>query len=254
MSSVNEEESRGAGAETRPGPAFELTDELRGKLGSVGTATLSAQLRTRGLNATTIDGVHPLVPGSRLLGRARTLRFVPFREDLSERHGNGYNAQKRAFDGLEPGDVLVVEARGELGTGTIGDILALRAVARGAAGFVSDGGVRDSRAVAATGLPVWAAGVHPAVLGRRHVPWDADLTIACGGCAVQPGDVIVGDDDGVVVIPAEIAEAVAGGAVQQEDEEAFIAEQVATGHAIDGLYPLQGEWRARYDTARGRSN
>ena len=229
---------------------FELTDALKAKIGSVGTATLSAQLRKRGLNAVSIDGVHPLVPGTRLVGRARTLRFIPAREDLSAAHGNGYTAQKRGFDALNPGDVLVVEARGERGTGTIGDILALRAVERGAAGFVSDGGVRDSRAVAETGLPVFAASAHPALLGRRHVPWDLDLTITCGGCAVQPGDVIVGDDDGVIVIPPPLVGAVVDGAIAQEDEERYIAEQVKAGHPVKGLYPLTGEWRAKYEAQR----
>jgi 5-oxopent-3-ene-1,2,5-tricarboxylate decarboxylase/2-hydroxyhepta-2,4-diene-1,7-dioate isomerase len=230
--------------------AFELTDALKSKINSVGTATLSAQLRKKGLNGVTIDGVHPLVRGARLVGRARTLRFIPLREDLNAQFGNGYTAQKRSFDTLNAGDVLVVEARGELGTGTIGDILALRAVQRGAAGFVSDGGVRDSVAVAETGLPVFAATVHPAVLGRRHVPWDLDLTVSCGGAAVQPGDVIVGDDDGVVVIPPGLVEEVVEGAIRQEDEERYITDQVKAGAAINGLYPLTGPWRERYEAQR----
>ena len=233
--------------------AFEVTDELRDKINSVGTATLSAQLRKKGFNAVSIDGAHPITPGTRLVGRARTMRFVPFREDLSQRHGGGYNAQKRGVDSLNPGDVLVVEARGEHGTGTIGDILALRAVQRGAVGFVSDGGVRDARGVAETGLPVFAATAHPAVLGRRHVPWDVDLTIACGGASVQPGDVIVGDDDGVVVIPPELVEDVVDGAVRQEDEERYITEQVKAGASVDGLYPLTGEWRAKYEAHREKT-
>ena len=203
-----------------------------------------------GPQSVSVDGVRPLVPGTRLVGRARTLRFIPAREDLSAAHGSGYTAQKRGFDALNPGDVLVVEARGERDTGTIGDILALRAVERGAAGFVSDGGVRDSRAVAETGLPVFAASAHPALLGRRHVPWDLDLTITCGGCAVQPGDVIVGDDNGVIVIPPPLVEAVVDGAIAQEDEERYIAEQVKAGHPVEGLYPLTGEWRAKYEAQR----
>lgn len=229
---------------------FELTEELKAKLNSVGTATLSAQLRQKGINDISIDGVHPLVPGTRLVGRARTMRFIPFRADLAKKYGTGYNAQKRGFDSLNPGDVLVVEARGEHGTGTIGDILALRATQRGAAGFVSDGGVRDSVTVADTSLSVFAAAVHPAVLGRRHVPWDLDLTISCGGAAVQPGDVIVGDDDGVVVIPPELVEEVVDGAIQQEEEERYITEQVQAGASVNGLYPLTGEWRKRYEAQR----
>ena len=239
--------SREAAGLTAP---FELTAELKAKINSVGTATLSAQLRKKGLNAVSIDGVHPLVPGTRLVGRAKTLRFIALREDLSEQHGSGYNAQKRGFDTLQPGEVLVVEARGEAGTGTVGDILALRAMARGAAGFVSDGGVRDSRAVAGTGLPVFAAAAHPAVLGRRHVPWDLDVTISVGGTAVQPGDVIVGDDDGVIVIPPSLVEEAVDGAIRQEDEERYIIVQVTSGASVDGLYPLTGEWRAKYEAHR----
>jgi 2-keto-4-pentenoate hydratase/2-oxohepta-3-ene-1,7-dioic acid hydratase in catechol pathway/regulator of RNase E activity RraA len=227
-------------------PGFELDDELRTTLMSVGTATLSAQLRSRGYDAVSIDGVHPSQPGARLVGRARTLRFIPFRPDLFQAHGGGYNAQKRAFDTLNAGEVLVIEARGETGTGTVGDILGLRARVRGAAGIVTDGGIRDFAQVAALGIPSFSAGPHPAVLGRRHVPWETDVTIACGGAAVQPGDVIVGDDDGVLVIPPALVREVADAAVAQEREERFITEQVAAGASVDGLYPMNAEWRARY--------
>ena len=116
-------------------------------------------------------------PEAKIVGTARTLRFVPNREDLFASHGGGYNAQKRAFDGVGEGEVIVIEARGEAGSGTLGDILALRAHARGAAGIVTDGGVRDYDAVAAVGIPVYTKGAHPAVLGRKHVPWDADVAI-----------------------------------------------------------------------------
>jgi 5-oxopent-3-ene-1,2,5-tricarboxylate decarboxylase/2-hydroxyhepta-2,4-diene-1,7-dioate isomerase len=227
-------------------PAFVLTPELTAKIASVGTATLSAQLRKRGYNNVSVDGLSSTRPGVRLIGRARTLRFVALREDLFEKHGGGYNAQKRAFDGLEPGDVLVIEARGERGTGTVGDILALRAQVRGAAGIVTDGGVRDLAAVTALDIPTYHAGPHPAVLGRRHVPWDTDLTISCGGTAVQPGDVIVGDGDGVLVIPPFLVEEVVDGAIEQELEETFIAERVAEGEKVDGLYPMNADGKERF--------
>jgi len=227
-----------------------LSPALRAKLERVPVAALSQQLRKRGLNEVTIDGVRPLHPDAKLVGTARTLRFVPHREDLFASHGGGYNAQKRAFDAVADGEVLVIEARGEKGSGTLGDILALRAHARGAAGIVTDGGVRDIDAVTAVGIPVYTAGAHPAVLGRRHVPWDTDLTIACGGTTVQPGDVIVGDADGVIVIPPALADEVADAALAQEDEDAWIAEQVRAGHAVDGLFPMNTEWRARYDAWR----
>ncbi|MQA95592.1 MAG: fumarylacetoacetate hydrolase family protein [Streptosporangiales bacterium] len=226
-----------------------LSPELRDKLLEAPVAGLSQQLRKRGLDNVTIDGVHAARPGTKLVGVAKTLRFVPNREDLFRSHGGGYNAQKRTFDAVREGEVIVIEARGERGSGTLGDVLALRALARGAAGIVTDGGVRDHATVAGIGLPVFSQGPHPAVLGRRHVPWDTDLAIACGGATVQPGDIIVGDDDGVIVIPPAIAEEVADAALAQEGEDGWIAEQVAAGHPVDGLFPMNAEWRAKYEAA-----
>jgi 5-oxopent-3-ene-1,2,5-tricarboxylate decarboxylase / 2-hydroxyhepta-2,4-diene-1,7-dioate isomerase len=231
-----------------------LDPALREKLLRTPVTGLSAQLRQRGLNNVTIDGVRPLVPGRKLVGTARTLRFVPNREDLFAGHGGGYNAQKRTFDAVGAGEVIVIEARGEPGSGTLGDVLAIRAHARGAAGVVTDGGVRDAVAVAAVGLPVYTVGAHPAVLGRKHVPWDADVTIACGGATVQPGDIIVGDDDGVIVLPPGLAAEVTDAALTQEDEDAWIAEQVAAGHPVDGLFPMDAAWRARYQAWRAEQH
>jgi len=224
-----------------------LDHALRAKLERVPVAGLSAQLRKRGLNNVTIDGVRPLHPAAKLVGTAKTLRFVPNREDLFTSHGGGYNAQKRAFDAVDTGEVIVIEARGETGSGTLGDILALRAHARGAAGIVTDGGVRDLDAVAAVGIPIYTSGAHPAVLGRRHVPWDVDVTIGCGGTTIQPGDVIVGDADGVIVIPPALAEEVADAALAQEEEDAWVAARVTEGHPVDGLFPMNAAWRAKYE-------
>ncbi len=228
-----------------------LSPELRAKLMEAPTAGLSSQLRKRGHHSCFIDGVSANLPGSKIVGTAKTLRFVPFREDLFASHGGGYNAQKRAFDAVGEGEIIVIEARGDATTGTLGDILALRARARGAAGVVTDGGVRDFDAVAEIGLPVFSQGAHPSVLGRRHVPWDSDVTISCGGATVQPGDIIVGDGDGVIVIPPSLAEQVADDALAQEIEDAWIAEQVAAGHPVDGLFPLNSAWREKYEAATG---
>lgn len=230
--------------------ASTLTAELRDKLRRTPVAALSQQLRARGLNTVTIDGVRPLNPEQKLVGTARTLRFIPGREDLFDSHGGGYNAQKRAFDAVGEGEVIVIEARGEAGSGTLGDVLALRAHARKAAGIVTDGGVRDLAAVADIGIPVYTVGGHPAVLGRKHVPWDLDVTISCGGTAVQPGDVIVGDADGVIVIPPALVRDVADAALAREDEDAWIAARVAEGHPIQGLFPMNARWRAAYEESR----
>lgn len=224
-----------------------LTRELKAKLESVCTATLSSQLRKRGLNNVSIDGLSSTRPEKRIVGLARTLRYVPNREDLFKAHGGGFNAQKKAIDSVNEGEILVMEARGEKGTGTIGDILALRAQVRGAAAIITDGGVRDFAAVAAMDMPTYYSNPHPAVLGRRHIPWDTDITIACGGTTVQPGDIIVADSDGILVIPPALAEELAEDSIAQEREEVFIAEMVQQGHSVDGLYPLNAEWRARYE-------
>ena len=237
-------------ASPAPRPANVLTDEVRALIESTAVATLSVALRKRGYHDIFIEGVHANHAGDRILGTAKTLRFIPFRPDLFTAHGGGFNAQKVAFDTVEPGEVLVVEARGERGTGTVGDVLALRAQVRGAVGIVTDGGVRDFDAVAGFEIPVFSQGPHPSVLGRRHVPWEVDGTIACGGAAVQPGDVIVGDGDGVIVIPPHLVAEVAAEAAEQERQDAYVAEQVAAGASVDGLFPMNAEWLARYRAAR----
>ncbi|WAH95305.1 fumarylacetoacetate hydrolase family protein [Arthrobacter sp. MMS18-M83] len=228
-----------------------LTPELKKKLESVATATLSSQLRKRGLNNVSIDGLQATRPDRRVVGLARTLRYVPNREDLFKTHGGGFNAQKRAIDSVNEGEILVMEARGEKGTGTVGDILALRAQMRGAAAIITDGGVRDYSAVAGLDMPTYFANPHPAVLGRRHIPWDTDITIACGGATVQPGDIIVADSDGILVIPPAIAGELVDECIEQEKEEAFIFEMVRQGNSVDGLYPMNAQWRARYEEWEG---
>ncbi|GAB2735771.1 hypothetical protein GCM10027090_04140 [Sinomonas soli] len=237
--------SSASAADTRP--ASVLTPELTEKLRSVGTATLSVQLRKRGMQNCHIEGLTATHPGAKVVGTARTLRYIPAREDLFKEFGGGYNAQKRAVDSLRPGDILVMDARGEKGTGTLGDVLALRAQVLGAEAVITDGGIRDFGPVSAMEIPAWGANAHPAVLGRRHVPWSVDDTVACGGAAVVPGDVIVGDEDGLVVIPPALVAEVAEDAVVQERMEAWVADRVAEGHPVDGLFPMNAEWKAKYE-------
>lgn len=237
--------------ETSPAAQSALTDEIRAILEGVAVATVSASLRKRGYTEIFIEGVHANRPGVRMLGPARTLRFVPFRPDLFESHGGGYNAQKQAFDTVGEGEVLVIDARGVSETGTVGDVLALRAQMRGAAGIVTDGGMRDFAAIADFEIPVFSQGPHPSVLGRRHVPWEHDTTIACGGVAVQPGDIVMGDDDGVIVIPPQLLAEVAVEAAEQERADAWVAARIAEGVPVDGLFPMNAEWRARYEADHG---
>jgi 2-keto-4-pentenoate hydratase/2-oxohepta-3-ene-1,7-dioic acid hydratase in catechol pathway/regulator of RNase E activity RraA len=212
----------------------------------VSTATLASQLRRRGLNGCTMDQLRTTRPEAGMVGFARTLRYLPLREDLLAQYGGGMNAQKQAIEQIRPGEVLVIEARGEPSAGTIGDILALRARARGAVGIVTDGAIRDAARLAALDIPTYHRAVHPAVLGRRHVPWECGATVACAGVTVQQGDLVVGDVDGVVVIPPGIAAELLAAALEQEQEEVFVATQVAAGAGIEGLYPLGDQWRPAY--------
>jgi 5-oxopent-3-ene-1,2,5-tricarboxylate decarboxylase / 2-hydroxyhepta-2,4-diene-1,7-dioate isomerase len=235
----------GAGLAGEPGPGW---DDVVGAVGAVATATLASQLRKRGYDGLTLDRLTSTRPAVTMAGFARTVRYVPAREDLSASHGGGYNAQKQAIEQVRPGEILVIEARGELAAGTIGDILGLRAQVRGAVGIITDGAIRDSGALRQRlEIPVYYRAVHPAVLGRRHVPWEANVTVACAGVTIQPGDILAGDGDGVVVVPRDIAWEVALEAREQERQEQFIAEMVASGESIEGLYPLGPRWRPAYD-------
>ena len=234
-----------AAAYGRQGAPDTAQPDILAGLREVSTATLASLLRKRGLNGLTLDGLRSTRPGVRMAGYARTVRYLPLREDLLAMYA-GMNAQKRAIEEIRPGEVLVIEARGDTTAGTIGDILGLRAQVRGAAGIVTDGAIRDSAALARLEIPAYHAAVHPAVLGRRHVPWESGVAVACAGVTIRPGDILVGDADGVVVLPPAIAAEVLADAREQERQEEFITTRVAEGEPIDGLYPLGDARRADY--------
>jgi regulator of RNase E activity RraA len=225
-----------------------LSDEAKHALRTVSTATLSSiLLRAHGIRNTFMAGLRPARPDLRLLGYAFTLRYVPAREDQSSA---GWNAQKEAIESIGPEEVLVIDARQETGAGTIGDILAARVMSRGAAGIVTDGCLRDSPSFAGLGIPTYHQAVHAAVLGVVHHPLETNVPVACGGVLVFPGDVIVGDPEGVLVVPAALAEEVAAEALEQEERETFALERVQDGESIRGLYPLSEERRADYESWR----
>ncbi len=240
------------GARGAPGPADSPADLLRA-VSRVSTATLASQLRKRGFNSLTLDRLRTTRPGQKMAGFARTLRYVPFREDLFAEfgttvRGGGLNAQKRAVEQIRPGEILVIEARGDHTAGTVGDLLALRAQVRGAVGIVTDGAIRDAETLRnQLAIPVYYGATHPAVLGRRHVPWEVNTTIACAGVTITPGDILVGDGDGVIVVPAHVAMEVAQDAAEQELQEEFAAEMIAAGESVDGLYPLGKRWQVGYE-------
>lgn len=228
-------------------------DDVIEILRGVSTATISLQLLKRGIRACAMVGPKPLTwDGARLVGPAYTLRYVPMREDLStiESLGAPDNAQKRAIEECPPGHVLVVDGRGRGDTGVLGDILVGRLKARGVAGAVTDSAIRDEAGVAPIGLPVFCAGsAPPANIGG--LAWgDLQVRIGCGGVAVEPGDIIVGDRDGVVVLPKALAAEVARDGAEQEAFETWVQARIAEGRAIPGLYPPSPETRAEYERWR----
>ncbi|GAA1860771.1 hypothetical protein GCM10009715_05260 [Paeniglutamicibacter psychrophenolicus] len=237
----------GAGIELPITGKQALTDEVKEKLLSVATATISGALRKRGLNNVSVDGLQATKGMTKVIGTARTLRYVPGREDLFKSHGGGYNAQKRVIDDIGPGEILVMEARGEKGSGTLGDILAMRTQVRGAEAIITDGGVRDLDAVSALDIPTFHNGAHPAVLGRKHVPWDTDVAVGCGGTTIVPGDIVIADADGILVIPPHLAAEIAEEVVESERQDTFVFLNVSKGSKIEGLFPMNTGWKAKYN-------
>ncbi|MBI2942143.1 MAG: ribonuclease activity regulator RraA [Chloroflexi bacterium] len=219
-------------------------DLLRG----ASTATLTSMLGKQGLRHQFMRGVRPLAPGSRLVGQAFTLRYIPAREDLDHTGAtdNLTDPQRLAVEHVGPGDVLVIDARGDLRAGTLGAILATRMKVRGAAGIVTDGAFRDTPAIAASGLPAYCRGAHGNASKTVHHAADLQVPIGCSGVAVYPGDVIVGDDEGVVAIPRHLADAVAEVAAEQERHEEFIMERILAGASIVGTYPMDERTLVEY--------
>ena len=226
---------------------FTLSPDADVALRRVSTATLTVQLAKRGVANTFLAGLRPTRPDLRMLGYAHTLRYGALREDVRDALKGSEDTQKLAVETVSPGDVLIMEARGDVGAGTIGDILAARVLARGGAGIVTDGGVRDSPGVADLAIPAYCRTSHAASLWARHIPLEMDVPITCAGTLVMPGDVIVGDAEGVVVLPAALAEEIAHDALEQEDREAWALERVQAGESIRGVYPIADERRAEYE-------
>jgi regulator of RNase E activity RraA len=221
-----------------------VIDTLR----QVTTATLTTLLLKKGLRNVWLRGTRPLRTGQpRLVGRAFTLRFVPAREDLATPESwSSPISTRAAIEAMPAGAIAVVDAMGVTDAGIFGDILCARMARRGVAALITDGVVRDVAGVLATGLPVWCQGVSapPSVAGLTFVAWQQP--IGCGGVAVFPGDVVVVDDDGAVLIPAALLGEMVAQAPEQERLEAWIMAEVDKGAALPGLYPPNAEAKARY--------
>jgi regulator of RNase E activity RraA len=236
-----------------------LKPETRGKLRLVSTATLATALFKRGLRHQMIQDVHPLSPPGphSMVDEAYTLRYIPAREDLNDMSvfRNHSHPQRRAVEDCPPGCVMVIDSRKDARAASAGGILVTRLMVRGVAGIVTDGGFRDSAEIAALAMPSYHQRPSAPTNLMLHQAIDVQVPIGCGDAPVFPGDVIVGDADGVIVLPAHLVDELAAEATEMTAYEDFVTERVRGGQATIGLYPptdesnldLFREWRGKME-------
>ena len=225
-----------------------MTDTLDA-LKNITTGTITTMLLKKGIRHAWMKGAMPFgFSGKRVVGPAFTLRFVPVREDLATPESWMKPISTRGAIEAMPADcVVVADAMGVTGAGIFGDILCMRMVKRGVTALITDGVMRDKHGVLGTGLPVWCQGVAaPASVNQlTFVGWNEP--IGCGGTAIFPGDIIVADDDGAVVIPKDLADFVATEGAEHELLETWLVQEVEKGHQLLGLYPPNEENKKRYE-------
>jgi regulator of RNase E activity RraA len=231
-----------------------LSPETLERLKRISTATLCTRLFKAGFRNVFLAGLKPVAPNLRMAGEAVTVRYVPAREDLStfESLGDPAHPQRRTIEEIPAGKVLVLDCRGIDAAAGLGDILVARLKARGAAGAVLDGGVRDYAGIAAMGLPIFAKGAAAPANVHRHFAVEANVPIGCAEVLVMPGDVMVGDGDGVVCVPRAQADKIAEAGLEQEELEAFVLSKIQAGAPLRGTYPPSPETIAEFEAWRRR--
>jgi regulator of RNase E activity RraA len=230
-----------------------MQPETRDLLAKVSISTLTTCLYRKGLRNVWLRDLRAVSPGAPcLVGPAYTMRFVPAREDVGgiASYGSGANIHQRGFEECPPGHVLVMDTHGETGACCCGDLLIARLRARGVAGIVSDGGFRDSLDVAALAFPAYHRQPVPSPSFLALQAVDLQVPIGCAGVAIYPGDIMVGDGEGVVAIPAAMAHEIAAEAWWLTQYDSFAAAGIAAGHSIVGLYPASAESRAEFEIWR----
>ncbi|HET8523793.1 MAG TPA: ribonuclease activity regulator RraA [Thermomicrobiales bacterium] len=232
---------------------IEISQETLDLLGRASTATLTTQLWHHGIRNTFLSGLAPLnKEHCRFVGEAVTLRYIPSREDLDrvEDYGNREHPQRKAIEMVGPGQVLVIDCRGETRAASAGNILTTRLRVRGAAGLVTDGALRDSPDIGRQPFPVFARAAAAPMSMVVHHAVDINVPIGCAGTAVFPGDILVGDEEGVVVVPRRLAAEIAKPAAEQEEKEVFILEKIEAGAPLRGTYPPDEKTLAEYEEWR----
>lgn len=217
-----------------------MNPDTKEKLMNVSVATLATALYKRGLRNQVIQGVHPIArKGRNMVGPAFTLRYMPAREDRNQlvEFRNPEHPQRVAIEQCPEGHVLVMDSRKDARAASAGDILITRLMVRGGAGVVTDGGFRDAATIGDLDIPAYHSRPSSPTNLTLHEAIEINGPIGCGDAAVFPGDIVVGDDDCVIIIPAHIADEVANEAVEMTAYEDFVVEQVKQGVSIIGLYP-----------------
>ena len=226
-----------------------LDPDVLATLKQVSTATFATQLFRRGLRRQYLVGVAAIgAVDERVVGEAFTMRFIPSREDVDTLDSlpGKLNLQWQAVEQVGPGQVLIVDSMRSIEAATAGDMLVARAMHRGAAAFITDGAFRDGAEIARLAMPTFARAVNSTTrLSSFHVA-DLQVPIGCAGVAVYPGDVIVADADGVIVIPRHVAPEIAGPALEQERLESYLHTRVHAGEALWGVYPPNEQTLAEY--------
>jgi regulator of RNase E activity RraA len=235
-----------------------LTTEQRAKLSLISTATIATCLFKRGLRNQFIQNVYPLKKRKKnMIGEAFTLRYIPAREDLNPIavFKDPNHPQRLAVETCPEGSVLVIDSRNDARAASAGSILISRLMIRKAAGIITDGGFRDSAEIVSLDFPSYHQKPSAPTNLTLHQALDINVPIGCGGVAVFPGDIIVGDDDGVMVIPFNIIEEVIDECIEMTLFESFVIEKINEGHKIIGLYPPTNEstllafetWRKQFN-------
>ena len=221
------------------------------RLNRSSVATITHWLHGRGYRNAFLAGLTCVRPDLRLAGRARTMRLVPHRPDLADLFPDrDENPHRKAVERIGPGEVLVIDAHGNDEGGILGDIMTARLKARGAAGLVVDGSLRDLWQIKTLDLPVYVKHVHAAAIQRALSAVEMDGIVTCAGCGVRPGDYLVGDPDGVAVIPAALAAEAAAYGAEHEALEEFLREQVTAGAPLAEAYPPTDAVRAEFERRR----